>query len=75
MSKSPTIILEQDVRQCLLERATSYAGAAKTSFSAIGVAAVGDSKFLARVQAGCGFNIKTYQRMMDWLDQAYEAAE
>jgi hypothetical protein len=64
-------ITEHDIRQSLIARATAYATKAKTSFSAMGVAAVGDSKFLSRVQnAGIGFNIKTYQRMVEWLDEA-----
>ena len=64
------IITENDIRNCLIERASAYAKAAKTSFSAIGVAAVGDSKFLSRVQTGLSFNIRTYQKVMDWLDAA-----
>ena len=64
------LITETDVRNCLIERATAYAKAAKTSFSAIGVASVGDSKFLSRVQSGLSFNIRTYQKVMDWLDNA-----
>jgi len=64
-------ITENDIRQSLIARATAYAAKAKTSFSAIGIAAVGDSKFLSRVQnSGIGFNIKTYQRMVEWLDEA-----
>lgn len=73
-------ITEEDVRACLIERATRYAQIANSSLSAIGVASVGDSKFLSRVHAGLNFNIKTYQRVMDWLEAAeavlvLEAAE
>ena len=64
-------ITEQDIRHSLIARATAYSAKAKTSFSAMGVAAVGDSKFLSRVQnANIGFNIKTYQKMVEWLDEA-----
>ncbi|MDR6818465.1 hypothetical protein J2X76_003642 [Neorhizobium sp. 2083] len=64
-------ITEFDIRQSLIARATAYANKAKTSFSAMGIAAVGDSKFLSRVQnPGIGFNIKTYQKMVEWLDDA-----
>ena len=64
-------ITEQDIRQSLIKRATAYASAAGTSFSAIGIAAVGDSKFLKRVEnPNIGFNIKTYQKMVEWLDAA-----
>jgi len=71
------LITETDIRACLIERATEYAAKHGISLSAIGVAAVGDSKFIARVRDGLGFNIKTYQRVIDWmaLDQASEAAE
>lgn len=64
-------ITEQDIRESLIARATSYATKAKTSFSAMGISAVGDSKFLSRVQnPDIGFNIKTYQKMVEWLDDA-----
>lgn len=64
-------ITEQDIRESLIARATLYAAKAKTSFSAMGISAVGDSKFLSRVQnPEIGFNIKTYQKMVEWLDEA-----
>lgn len=71
------LITEADVRACLIERATAYSAEHGVSFSAIGVAAVGDSKFLARVRSGLGFNIKTYQRLIEWLETSTirEAAE
>ena len=62
-----SLITEKDVRACLLERAEAYAKRHRVSLSAIGIAAVGDSKFLARVKDGRGFNIKTYQRLIEWL--------
>jgi hypothetical protein len=69
--KNAAELTEHDIRKSLIERATAYASKAKTSFSAMGIAAVGDSKFLSRVQnPEIGFNIKTYQRMVDWLDDA-----
>lgn len=70
MTQRPEIT-EQDIRESLIARATSYAAKAKTSFSAMGISAVGDSKFLSRVQnSEIGFNIKTYQKMVEWLDEA-----
>lgn len=59
-----------DIRNNLLERARSFAESRKSSFSAIGVASVNDSKFLRRVEEGQGFNINTYQRVIDWIDAA-----
>lgn len=73
----PSLITEADVRACLIERATAYSIEYDVSFSAIGIAAVGDSKFLSRVRSGLGFNIKTYQRLIEWLEAPpkREAAE
>lgn len=59
-----------DIRQSLITRAKRYCEAAKTSMSAIGMAAVHDNKFLGKVEAGENFSIRTYQRVMDWLDKA-----
>jgi hypothetical protein len=61
-------IHSQDIRNALLARAKAYAEAHKSSFSAIGMAAVGDSKFLWRLDSGKSFNISTYQKVVDWLD-------
>lgn len=61
-------ISADDIRNALLERARRYCADHDTSLSAIGLAAVNDSKFLTRVERGFGFNIATYQRVMDWLD-------
>ena len=69
--KKRTEITAADIRKSLIERAKAYAEAADTSFSAIGLAAVNDTKFLGRVEnTAIGFNIKTYQKMVDWLDKA-----
>lgn len=63
-------ITEEAVRASLLERATAYCKANRSSFSHIGDKAVSDSKFLARVQSGENFTIKTYQKVLTWLDEA-----
>lgn len=71
-----TELTATDIRQALISRAEAFAKANKTSFSAMGIAAVGDSKFLSRVQnPATNFNIKTYQRMVDWLDENESAKE
>lgn len=62
------------VRQTLLSRATAFSEAHRYSFSRIGEESIKDSKFLARVQAGDNFTIKTYQRVIDWLDEAERKA-
>lgn len=63
-------ITADTVRQNLIKRANAYCQARKTSFSAIGKAAISDDRFLARVSAGGNFTLDTYQRVIDWLDAA-----
>ncbi len=64
------MMTSEDIRNNLLTRARAYAERASVSFSAISLAAVNDDKFLRRVEKGSGFNINTYQRVLDWLDAA-----
>lgn len=64
-------ITEHDIRNALTARAEAYSKAANMSLSAMGMEAVKDTKFLKRVSTpGIGFNIKTYQKMVEWLDNA-----
>jgi hypothetical protein len=69
MTEAPDITAEA-VRKNLLDRAAAFRDAHNQSFSAISEAATKDSKFLARVQAGENFTIRSYQRVIDWLDEA-----
>lgn len=70
MTQAPEIT-ENEIRASLIARAKAYRQKANVSFSAMGIAAVGDSKFLSRVEnPDIGFNIKTYQKMVAWLDAA-----
>ena len=66
--EAPLDISAADIRKALLDRARRHCKDHDTSLSAIGLAAVNDSKFLTRVESGFGFNITTYQKVMDWLD-------
>lgn len=66
-------ISEADIRQYLIERADAYTMRTKRSMSYIGEAAIRDSKFLANVKNGSNFTIKTYQRVLDWLDEEERA--
>lgn len=59
-----------EIRNALMARAEAHASSKKISLSTIGLRAVNDSKFFAQVKDGRGFNINTYQRVMDWLDEA-----
>jgi len=62
------------IREALLGKARAFASSRRSSFSAICIGAGVDSKFLSRVDAGENFSVKTYQRVVDWLD-AQEAEE
>lgn len=66
-------ITADDVRQHLLRRADAFRKQFGMSFSAIGDAAIKDSKFLANVEKGENFTLKTYQRVLDWLDAEWAA--
>ncbi len=61
-------ITADSVRKNLLDRANAFCGRHGYSFSRIGEEALNDSKFLAHVQRGGNFTIKTYQRVLDWMD-------
>lgn len=63
------------VRQNLIKRARAFCESRKTSFSAIGKAAISDDRFLARVDAGGNFTLDTYQRVIDWIDAAEASAK
>lgn len=58
------------IRQTLLDRAEAHAQASGCSLSAIGEAALRNGKFLNDVKNGANFTIRTFQRVMDWIDQS-----
>lgn len=72
--RKPVDITAEAVRGNLLARAASFAVAHRYSLSRISEEATKDSKFLARVQAGENFTIRSYQRVIDWLDAAEQKA-
>lgn len=65
-----TDITADAVRSHLLARAAAFSQSRKISLSRIGEEAIKDSKFLANVQRGDNFTIRTYQRVIDWIDAA-----
>lgn len=73
MLHTPELTTEA-IRSHLLARAKAFAEPRKIALSAIAEAAVKDSKFLARVESGENFTVRTYQRVLDWLDEQ-EASE
>lgn len=62
-------ITDDTIRQHLLDRVSAYQERSKLALWRISKAATGDDKFLANVQRGGNFTIKTYQRVIDWLDE------
>ena len=69
MSEAPDIT-KDTIRRHLISRANAFCKSRKATFSSIGEAAIKDSKFLSRVEAGGNFTVSTYQRVIDWLEQA-----
>lgn len=61
-------ITEDAIRRHLLARVNAFRERTGMSLSRISDEAVNDSKFLANVQRGDNFTIRTYQRVIDWLD-------
>jgi hypothetical protein len=66
MTAAPQIT-ETEIRAHVLVRAKAFAAATGRSMSSISEEAVRDSKFLANVERGSNFTVKTYQRVLDWL--------
>lgn len=70
------VLSADDVRQHLIARAERYARDHRCSLSYIGEQAVSDGKFLLNVKGGANFTLRTYQRVIDWMDASgREAAE
>lgn len=74
MSEAPEIT-EQAIRENLLRLAKAYAARTGCSLSSIGEAAINDSKFVANVERGKNFTVKTYQRVIDWINNAEATVE
>lgn len=68
--KNQTLISADAIRQTLVDRAQAYADRHKVTLSYISKEAVKDNKFLADVKKGRNFTLESYQRVMDWLDNA-----
>lgn len=68
MTTSPDIT-DGTIREHLLRRVDEFQKRTGMSLWKISKAAVADDKFLGNVQRGGNFTIKTYQRVIDWLDE------
>jgi hypothetical protein len=61
---------EDELGASLLERATRFSQETGMAISRIAKEATGDSGFFVGLRAGHGLRIKTYNRVMQWLDAA-----
>lgn len=61
--------MEQELRTRLFETADRLTRATKMSEQTIGQKAISDNTFFKRVREGAGFTVKTYDRLMAWMEQ------
>lgn len=61
--------MEEILRQHLIEAAQAYEAATGISMPTIGRRAMNDNTVLARLAAGQGFTVKTYDRLIAWLSE------
>lgn len=59
--------MEEILRQHLILVAQAFEAATGTTFPTIGRRSLNDNTLLARLAAGQGFTVKTYDRLMAWL--------
>ena len=61
--------MEQELRTKLFQTAERLTKATKVSEQTIGQRAISDNTFFKRVREGAGFTVKTYDRLMSWMEQ------
>lgn len=61
--------MEEILRQQLIAAAQAFEAASGMTMPTIGRRALNDNTLLARLAAGQGFTVKTYDRLMSWLSQ------
>lgn len=61
--------MEQELRTRLFDTADRLTKASKMSEQTIGQKAISDNTFFKRVREGAGFTVKTYDRVMAWMEQ------
>lgn len=59
--------MEETLRFNLIDLATVFEQATEVSRATIGKRALNDNTFYARIEAGAGFNIKTFDRLIQWF--------
>lgn len=58
------------LRQLMLDRIDAHQKRTGMNDAKLGSEAVSDHKFVGRIRAGGNFTVKTFERVMDWLDSA-----
>ncbi len=65
--------MEQELRNALLDRAKAVCATLDVSEETIGQRALNDNTFFRRIRNGAGFTVKTYDRLMAWMEEALKA--
>lgn len=67
--------MEHELRTKLFETAERLSALTGISEQSIGQKAINDNTFFKRVREnGAGFTVKTFDRLMGWMEEALEAA-
>lgn len=60
--------MEHELRSQLLEKASALNTAKGLTEETIGLRAIKDNTFFKRIRNGAGFTVKTYDRLMSWME-------
>lgn len=60
--------MEKELRTTLLKTAKALTKAKGISEETIGLRALKDNTFFKRMRGGAGFTVKTYDRLMGWMN-------
>lgn len=61
--------MEETLRKNLIDLAASYSSATGASCASIGQFSLNDNTFFSRIQAGKGFTIGTFDRVVAWFSK------
>lgn len=59
--------MKETLRKNLVDLAASYSSATGASYASIGQLCMKDNTFFSRIMAGSGFNIGTFDRVVEWF--------
>jgi light-regulated signal transduction histidine kinase (bacteriophytochrome) len=65
--------MEETLRSNLIDLAAVFEQGAEVSRATIGKRALNDNTFYARIETGAGFNIKTFDRLIQWFSDNWPA--